>query len=126
MSKMRFNLLVGIVVALAAGTTAQARVVNFQSGMMTAPTESTSVPVGLVSPEVAAAILARMSGGDVVSGPKKDLGSGWPDGVPPPESQSALPPSTDGGVPEPATWAMMIAGFSGAGVAMRRRRAVRA
>ncbi|HEX5377629.1 MAG TPA: PEPxxWA-CTERM sorting domain-containing protein [Phenylobacterium sp.] len=28
-----------------------------------------------------------------------------------------------GGVPEPATWAMMIAGFGMAGVAMRRRRA---
>lgn len=29
-----------------------------------------------------------------------------------------------GAVPEPATWAMMILGFGGAGVALRRRRAV--
>ena len=30
---------------------------------------------------------------------------------------------TGGGVPEPATWAMMIAGFGLTGVAIRRRRA---
>lgn len=32
------------------------------------------------------------------------------------------PPTTQGGVPEPTTWAMMIAGFAGVGAAMRRRR----
>jgi hypothetical protein len=31
-----------------------------------------------------------------------------------------------GGVPEPATWALMILGFGGAGAALRRRRAVAA
>ncbi|WP_293903549.1 PEPxxWA-CTERM sorting domain-containing protein [Phenylobacterium sp.] len=30
--------------------------------------------------------------------------------------------SISGGVPEPATWALMIAGFGGAGVALRRQR----
>jgi hypothetical protein len=40
---------------------------------------------------------------------------------------SAVPgPDTGGGVPEPATWAMMIAGFGMAGVALRRRRALAA
>jgi hypothetical protein len=29
---------------------------------------------------------------------------------------------TGGGVPEPATWAMMLFGFAGAGVALRRSR----
>jgi hypothetical protein len=38
---------------------------------------------------------------------------------------SAVPgPDTGGGVPEPATWAMMIAGFGMAGGALRRRRAL--
>ncbi|MDP3852663.1 PEPxxWA-CTERM sorting domain-containing protein [Phenylobacterium sp.] len=31
-----------------------------------------------------------------------------------------------GGVPEPATWAMMILGFAGTGVALRRQKAIRA
>jgi hypothetical protein len=35
----------------------------------------------------------------------------------------ALP---EGGVPEPATWAMMLLGFGGAGAALRRRRAAAA
>lgn len=40
---------------------------------------------------------------------------------------SAVPgPDTGGGVPEPATWAMMIAGFGMAGAALRRRRALAA
>jgi hypothetical protein len=40
---------------------------------------------------------------------------------------SSVPgPDTGGGVPEPATWAMMIAGFGMAGVALRRRRALAA
>ena len=34
--------------------------------------------------------------------------------------------SVPGGVPEPATWALMIAGFGGAGVLLRRRRALSA
>ena len=29
-----------------------------------------------------------------------------------------------GGVPEPASWALMLVGFGGLGMAMRRRRAV--
>jgi PEP-CTERM motif len=33
--------------------------------------------------------------------------------------------STAGAVPEPATWAMLLFGFAGAGAMMRRRRAVR-
>jgi hypothetical protein len=37
----------------------------------------------------------------------------------------ATPPSAlPGGVPEPATWAMMLAGFGAAGYALRRRRTV--
>ena len=36
-------------------------------------------------------------------------------------SQDIIPP---GGVPEPATWAMMLVGFGGLGAVMRRRRAV--
>ena len=32
--------------------------------------------------------------------------------------------TTTGGVPEPATWALMIAGFGGAGAMLRRRRAL--
>ncbi|WP_394763085.1 PEPxxWA-CTERM sorting domain-containing protein [Phenylobacterium sp.] len=36
-------------------------------------------------------------------------------------SQDIVP---TGGVPEPATWAMMLVGFGGLGVALRRRRAV--
>jgi hypothetical protein len=42
---------------------------------------------------------------------------------------NALPPDNGGGsdgVPEPATWALMLAGFGGLGVAMRRRRSVAA
>lgn len=40
---------------------------------------------------------------------------------------SAIPgPDTGGGVPEPATWALMITGFGMAGVALRRRRALAA
>ena len=31
---------------------------------------------------------------------------------------------TSGGVPEPATWAMMLTGFGGLGALMRRRRAL--
>jgi len=31
--------------------------------------------------------------------------------------------AADGGIPEPSTWAMLILGFGGAGVALRRRRA---
>ncbi len=39
----------------------------------------------------------------------------------------ALPPSTSpGGVPEPAAWALMIAGFGMAGAGLRRRRALAA
>jgi hypothetical protein len=37
-----------------------------------------------------------------------------------------LPPPPIPGVPEPATWAMLIMGFGGAGAMMRRRRAVAA
>lgn len=33
---------------------------------------------------------------------------------------------TDGGVPEPSTWAMMLIGFAGLGAAIRRRRTVTA
>ena len=32
--------------------------------------------------------------------------------------------TSDGGVPEPATWAMMLTGFGGLGALMRRRRAL--
>ena len=39
-----------------------------------------------------------------------------------PESFTALGPNTPTGVPEPATWAMMLLGFGGVGMAMRRRR----
>ncbi|UTP40886.1 PEPxxWA-CTERM sorting domain-containing protein [Phenylobacterium sp. LH3H17] len=35
---------------------------------------------------------------------------------------SVTPPPTGGGIPEPSTWAMMIAGFGLAGSALRRRR----
>lgn len=34
----------------------------------------------------------------------------------------AIAPSATGAVPEPATWAMMLMGFAGIGVSMRRRR----
>jgi hypothetical protein len=33
------------------------------------------------------------------------------------------PPSAPGGVPEPATWAMLMVGFAALGVALRRRSA---
>jgi hypothetical protein len=36
---------------------------------------------------------------------------------------NALPDESVGGVPEPASWALMIGGFGLAGVALRRRRA---
>jgi len=46
---------------------------------------------------------------------------------PPPVQPPGQPPVTPpGGIPEPATWAMMIIGFFGVGVAVRRRRAARA
>lgn len=37
-------------------------------------------------------------------------------------SQSLTPPSLPGGVPEPATWAMMLVGFGGVGMALRDTR----
>ncbi|MBS0332417.1 MAG: PEPxxWA-CTERM sorting domain-containing protein [Proteobacteria bacterium] len=46
----------------------------------------------------------------------------WSNGV---ENGTGLLPST-GGVPEPATWALMIAGFGLAGASLRRRRAAAA
>ena len=36
--------------------------------------------------------------------------------------RASFVPATDNGVPEPATWAMMLLGFGAIGVAMRRRR----
>jgi hypothetical protein len=35
---------------------------------------------------------------------------------------ATLTPSVKGGVPEPATWAMMMIGFGGMGALLRRRR----
>jgi len=40
----------------------------------------------------------------------------------PPTNTSRGGPNEPGGVPEPATWALMLAGFGGLGVALRRRR----
>jgi hypothetical protein len=43
-----------------------------------------------------------------------------------PLSVASLTPSVPGGVPEPATWALMILGFGAVAGAMRRRRSVTA
>ena len=52
-----------------------------------------------------------------------DNGRGWATGL---ISDSGAQSFVTGGVPEPATWALMITGFGLAGVAIRRRRAVAA
>jgi hypothetical protein len=54
-----------------------------------------------------------------------DLSSGYDfSGLTLDVAPDAQPPVTGGGVPEPASWALMISGFGLAGAALRRRRAV--
>jgi hypothetical protein len=59
-------------------------------------------------------------------GPPPILPPGPPPIVPPPVVTPPVvtPPGGPGGVPEPATWAMLIVGFFGVGAVLRRRRAL--
>lgn len=60
---------------------------------------------------------------NALSDPPTIPGGGGPPGSSPPGLSDPLPPTLPGvaAVPEPATWAMMILGFFGVGVALRRR-----
>ena len=53
----------------------------------------------------------------------KFLAVGTPTGVPPFSLLDGVTMNAVGGVPEPATWAMMILGIGGIGAMARRRRA---
>ena len=52
------------------------------------------------------------------------LAHGTPEGVPPFSLLDGVTMEAHGGVPEPASWALMILGFGATGAALRRRRAV--
>lgn len=65
-------------------------------------------------------------GGFALQGESNPFTDGLPDGddLPEGDGQQTDVRLPSGAVPEPATWAMMIAGFGMAGAMMRRRRAV--
>lgn len=79
-------------------------------------TNTVALPTGLVFDEWELAVAITTTG---ATGPAISL-LPWPGLAPEVYSPSVL--SYSGAVPEPASWAMMIAGFGLTGAAMRRRR----
>ena len=74
------------------------------------------LPPPIFAPVIGGAIFAPCCGGG--GGPGG--GGGGPPAQPPPPSQP--PPNQPPAVPEPSSWALMIAGFGLTGFALRRRR----
>ena len=95
-----------------------------------APATLPVIPVALpaiaekAAPPIAPAVFAPVIGGGIFApgggGGGPGGGGGGPPGQPPPNQPPGQPPPTPS-VPEPGTWAMMIAGFGLSGLMLRRR-----